>query len=736
MTKKYFLFSMTERKTGVDNVFRMLNLIFKEARHLNRIPVIGKFGMSQRHNLGNRRANFCFEDYLDLSNGITVERKQGCHRPTASRLDWIREEELDLAGYSSGKVYNLADDEIVGEEMNQRYDVLIRRDPTFKYVDTCKEYRYGNYLIDFPCSEKVNKLSDEVLGALGISRRDAMAAQHYFLNKVNSSEWNVQHDCIPLNKVYYACMHVRASTQDRDHAQPIFPSTATKGQIESVLKYAVKKRAQLYIMSDIHRPDFFDFLKSDYRVYRYYDFPDLRKLVSGEGGRKIDNVMLYLVEKNIMKHATVKILPPHKGPMIYNLNTVYDFTFSKKPLSNEPIDKKLPKKLSPERSLATDSLNEPSLKSLFTGKLQGIRRTARKKISFMQAAISSLNKNLQANKYLLFSMAERKTGVDNVFRMLNLVFKEARHLDRIPVIGEFTMSPTHNLGNLRADLRFEDYLDLSNGITVKFEQGCHKSSTLHQGWIKEKELNLADYSPDKIYDLAADEIVGEEMNQRYDVLVRRDPTFDYVNACKKYKHSDYFIDFPYSEKVKRLVDETLNILGISRKDAMTAQRYFLNRTHDEVSDEQYGGISLNRVYYACMHVRASIKDRDYEQPIFPFTAAKKQIKSVLEQSLSKGSRLYIMSDIHRPKFFDFLKSDYRVYRYYDFANLRGLVSGENHEKIDNVMLYLVEKNIMKYAAVKILPPHKGPMIYHLNTAYDLSILKEPPTTRERQDFES
>ncbi len=721
MTKKYLLFSMTKRKTGVDNVFRMLNLIFKEARHLDRIPVIGEFTMSPTHNLGDSRADLRFEDYLDLSNGITVERKQGCHRPTAFRLDWIREEELDLTNYSSGKVYKLADDEIVGEEMNRCYDVLIRRDPTFKYVSAYKEYRYGNYLIDFPYSEKVNKLSDEVLGALGISRQDTMAAQHYFLNKVNSSEWNAQHDCIPLDKVYYACMHVRASIQDRDHEQPIFPCTAAKEQIESVLRYAIRKKSQLYIMSDIHQPDFFDFLKSDYRVYRYYDFPNLRRLVSGEGGEKTDNVMLYLVEKNIMKYATVKILPPHKGPMIYNLNTVYDLTLLKKPSSKRLIYKKLLKKPLPTK--------------LFFAKTRKSRVTTREKLNPNSLPMFLL-KNLLPKKYLLFSMAERKTGVDNVFRMLNFIFKEARHLNRIPVIGEFTMSPTHNLSNLRADLRFEDYLDLSNSITVKFEQGCHKSSTFYQGWIKEKELNLANYAPDKIYDLADNEIVGEEMNRRYGVLIRRDPTFDYVNTCQKYKHSDYFIDFPYSEKVNRLVDGTLNILGISREEAMTAQHYFINSTYDEVSDEQHVGISLDKVYYACMHVRASIKDRDYEQPIFPFAASKEQIKSVLEHSISKGSRIYIMSDIHRPKFFDFLKSDYRIYRYYDFPDLRKLVSGEGGGKIDNVMLYLVEKNIMKYATVKILPPHKGPMVYHLNTAYDLLFLKEPPTTRERQVPES
>ena len=141
MTKKYLLFSMNKRQAGLDSVFGMLSRIFKEAKHLNRIPVIGRFIMDQRHNMGKRRAHLRFENYLDLSNGITVRFQQGCHRRTASHLDWIQEQELDLGKYAPDKVYNLADDEIVGEEMNQRYDVLIRRDPTFKYATACKKYK-------------------------------------------------------------------------------------------------------------------------------------------------------------------------------------------------------------------------------------------------------------------------------------------------------------------------------------------------------------------------------------------------------------------------------------------------------------------------------------------------------------------------------------------------------------------------------------------------------------------
>ena len=329
--KKYLLFSMFNRKTGVDNVFTMLSLIFKEAIHLGRIPVIGKFTMSPSHNLGVFRTDLCFDDYLDLSRGVTLQREHGYYKAVASHLDWIKEEELDLTVYTPDQIKLLPPDQIVTEKMNQRYDVLIRKDPTFEYVKTFGKYKYGSFIIDFPYAEKVNRLTDEVLGVLGISRDHAMAAQHYFLSR----EHNIQSygeryelcDNIPLDNGYYACMHVRVS--DRDSKWPVFAFTSSKKQIKSVLAHTVCKGAKIYIMSDVHRPIFFDFLKSDYRIYRYYDFPQLEQLVSDKAGSKTDNVMLYLVEKNIMKHATVKILPPHKGPMIYHLNTVYN-TFALK----------------------------------------------------------------------------------------------------------------------------------------------------------------------------------------------------------------------------------------------------------------------------------------------------------------------------------------------------------------------------------------------------------------------
>ena len=348
-----------------------------------------------------------------------------------------------------------------------------------------------------------------------------------------------------------------------------------------------------------------------------------------------------------------------------------------------------------------------------------------------------VNPLLKEKKYLLFSMSRRNTGTDNVFTMLNRAFREALYLGRIPAVGKFTIGPIHNLGSIKSDFCFEDYLDLSNGVTYQLKKDGHKPIASHLDWVKEEDLNLESCFFDQVYFLSDEEVVTEEMNNRYDVVVRRDPTFKYAKTHKQYKDHTVAIEFPYSKKVNTLTDEVLDVLGISRAYAMAAQQYFLNRVNSigfscgSVAENTLANdISLETSYYACMHVRASINDRDYGQPIFTFGSLKEQIEAVLNEAVAKGSRLYIMSDIHRAGFFDFLKSDYQIYRYYDFPQLKRLISREDGT-IDNVMLYLVEKNIMKYATVKILPPHKGPMVYHINTVYDLSFLKDPPTDRPR-----
>ena len=335
---KYLVFSMTKSKSGIDQIFKTLNVVFLEAFDLGRIPVIDKFAVRSGHNFYCRRDNFKFEDYLDLSAG-TIRPIDKVNSIIKDGQNWIREEDFDLDRYAAGEVLDVSD-ELISDEMNENHKVIVRRDPTTKYIKAHVKKKPA-FLLDFPYSEKINTLTDKVLGTMGTSRENALAGQYYFWDKVGTmrscfdEQTKARGSSISLREAYYACMHVSSKRDIRPKDRTMLQFAFSSEQVKTLLSYAISKGSRLYIMSDIRNPTHFDFLKEDYHVYRYHDFPELAQLVSSEQGSAVDNVMLHLVEKNIMSHATVKIIPPRKGMMMYHLNEVYDLSLLKKPPRSE-----------------------------------------------------------------------------------------------------------------------------------------------------------------------------------------------------------------------------------------------------------------------------------------------------------------------------------------------------------------------------------------------------------------
>lgn len=60
----------------------------------------------------------------------------------------------------------------------------------------------------------------------------------------------------------------------------------------------------VYVLTDEKDPSHFDVLKNEYRVFRYFDFRELRRLVEGDNP---DNFFLYEVEQLIFERAKIRI---------------------------------------------------------------------------------------------------------------------------------------------------------------------------------------------------------------------------------------------------------------------------------------------------------------------------------------------------------------------------------------------------------------------------------------------
>ena len=94
--------------------------------------------------------------------------------------------------------------------------------------------------------------------------------------------------------------------------------------IKRIVNKVVCKGSKIYIMSDIYDRYYFDFLKKDYVVYQYHDFPDLKALVSKNNGHEIDNAMLYSIEKNIFQYAYIKIKRMNHSPKIFYIDSSFN----------------------------------------------------------------------------------------------------------------------------------------------------------------------------------------------------------------------------------------------------------------------------------------------------------------------------------------------------------------------------------------------------------------------------
>ncbi len=108
----------------------------------------------------------------------------------------------------------------------------------------------------------------------------------------------------------YVGVHVRRGDRLAEREFP--PALTEPPHIEAVLtRLSVGRDEVLFIASDERDPNFFEPLRTRYRIHRYTDFPYLEALVSGDP----DNYLLYQVEREILSRGRLWIETlPGRGP--------------------------------------------------------------------------------------------------------------------------------------------------------------------------------------------------------------------------------------------------------------------------------------------------------------------------------------------------------------------------------------------------------------------------------------
>ena len=323
-----------------------------------------------------------------------------------------------------------------------------------------------------------------------------------------------------------------------------------------------------------------------------------------------------------------------------------------------------------------------------------------------------------SDKYLYFPY-EYDGGLDSKTYDLILLIKVALSLGRIPIIKEARTSHTHRLDDIEQDVSidWDEHINLS---AVKILE------TTADGTIKELPEALQ-YLYEKDFDWSCPESqvrhvngfqLYNEENEAIRIIVlardrkslRRkggDKRLPMINKglyfsprLNAYFKSPFYIVIPPSRQVEGLSDIVINHFGTKRESMklFTSVLYDLPRFRKFSVEQDFN----NFRYYACMHVRfaenSKVASKEIKHADYLRKGIKAAVKNIYEMH-SKNMPLYIMSNIMAIDYFDFLKPKYNIYRYNDFEQLIEQVSQDG--VINHNLLYSVEKNIMRYAAVKI-----------------------------------
>ena len=294
-SEKYLMLSRVDkaRGGGLDGNIREICAICNAALALKRIPIIPRENVNVKvHNFGKPLDDFKWSKYLDLDKTEIYKREEnGVLKRESFPFLYVLEEDFNIKLYPQNQI-RIVDREQLYDSENEKYKVLV----------ATSIFQSPPYYIRPVCSQVVSDLTDIVLNRLGTSMSTMRDAQDLLYNRCSTAHLfeKIRHE-----KFFYSCLHIRAN--DMLLASIRSFQAVSRGHIKKLVHSACPPGTKLYIMSDTHNPQYFDFLRNRYDVYTYHDFPELERLVRKES-RFSDNNLLFSVEKNIMEHALLKLV--------------------------------------------------------------------------------------------------------------------------------------------------------------------------------------------------------------------------------------------------------------------------------------------------------------------------------------------------------------------------------------------------------------------------------------------
>ena len=299
---KYLSLDIKKPVRNIEHALNILRAAIREAVYLNRTLIVGTFTISAAGNLGCKLKSISFSRYVNLDKVQVCRITGGDIIQLDEPFNYIDVENFDLRAYHENEVLLVKNDKTVSTELSHQYKVVAREITTDKH-----NHSYPDILVNFPASTEVDRLSDVVLNDMGTNLKMAKqcAETHYGVDYSTNSDF--YQTMMPQHPTHYACLYLRydntKTTPEKLYATDIRQIRATFDRAK------ITRDRNVYVASDISDNDHFETLKKQYKLYQYHDFSELKALVSGKNGEKIDSPMLHLVEQNILQYATIKMIP-------------------------------------------------------------------------------------------------------------------------------------------------------------------------------------------------------------------------------------------------------------------------------------------------------------------------------------------------------------------------------------------------------------------------------------------
>ena len=321
----------------------------------------------------------------------------------------------------------------------------------------------------------------------------------------------------------------------------------------------------------------------------------------------------------------------------------------------------------------------------------------------------------EKGKYLYTSHGTR-SGFDACLNDLTLLIQAALYMKRIPIIKKSATSSPHRLDNLnkKAVIDWDEYFDLSKTQIFKIGAGGvieELPNTLQ--YIYEQDFDFGSYSNNETRYIDYRQTACYEENDKYPIVCMLNPgvvpeAVEKTSSEALYigPNSSFLIVFSPSQTVKDLSNLVLGHFGTTTKNMKFLSSILYELPRMKYSDMKFCYTDFN--YYACMHVRYEHSAREVSKKINQSSDLRKYVERVCKKVYERNDKntpLYIMSNIMETHYFDFLRPQYNIYRYTDFEELKRWFS--NKQEIDHNLLYVIEQNIFKHAAVRIYSSYRN-----------------------------